>query len=76
MRAAYEGRTEVIERLLTDDELCADLIAKGKVRLSDFDFLRTARANRATYRRAAGRNLDAEDAALLAHDWMRYPIRD
>lgn len=66
----------VIERLFTDDTLCADLIAKGKVRLSDFDFLRTARANRATYRRAAGRRLDAEDAALLAHDWMRYPIRD
>jgi len=66
----------VIERLFTDDTLCADLISKGKVRLSDFDFLRTARANRATYRRAAGRRLDAEDAALLAHDWMRYPIRN
>ena len=66
----------VIERLFTDDTLCADLISKGKVRLSDFDFLRTARANRATYRRAAGRRLDADDAALLAHDWMRYPIRN
>ncbi|HPF22764.1 MAG TPA: glycosyltransferase family 1 protein [Hyphomonas sp.] len=66
----------IIERLFTDDTLCADLIAKGKIRLSDFDFLRTARANRATYRRAAGRRLDAEDAALLAHDWMRYPIRN
>jgi hypothetical protein len=43
--------------------------------LSDFDFLRTARANRAVYRRAAGRRLDAEDTALLAHDWMRNPLR-
>lgn len=65
----------VIERLFNDDALCADLIAKGKRRLSDFDFLRTARANRAVYRRAAGRRLDAEDTALLAHDWMRNPVR-
>jgi len=65
----------VIQRIFTDDALCADLIAKGKVRLSDFDFLRTARANRATYRRAAGRRLDEADTALLANDWMRNPQR-
>ncbi len=65
----------VIAQLFTDDALCADLIAKGKRRLSDFDFLRTARANRAVYRRAAGRPLDADDTALLANDWMRNPQR-
>ena len=65
----------VIQRIFTDDALCADLIAKGKVRLSDFDFLRTARANRATYRRAAGRRLNEADTALLANDWMRNQQR-
>ena len=70
-----EDMGAVIAQLFTDDALCADLVAKGKRRLSDFDFLRTARANRAVYRRAAGRRLDAEDTALLAHDWMRNPLR-
>ncbi|KCZ94543.1 glycosyltransferase family 4 protein [Hyphomonas johnsonii] len=65
----------VIERLFTDDALCADLVTKGTRRLSDFDFLRTARANRALYRRAAGRPLDAEDKKLLSTDWMRNPER-
>ncbi|WP_373003077.1 glycosyltransferase family 4 protein [Hyphomonas sp.] len=65
----------VIQRLFTDDAMCTDLIAKGKVRLADFDFLRTARANRAVYRRAGGLRPNPQDTALLANDWMRNPQR-
>lgn len=64
-----------LERLFTDDALCEDLKHKGKRRLADFDWMRTAAAYRAVYRKAAGRKLASEDAAILAHDWMRNPVR-
>lgn len=66
---------EAIGRIVSDDALAADLVAKGKRRLSDFDWARTARAYRAVYRKAAGRALSGEDRALLAQDWMRNPSR-
>ena len=66
---------EAIARIVSDDALAADLVAKGKRRLSDFDWARTARAYRAVYRKAAGRPLSGEDRALLAQDWMRNPSR-
>lgn len=66
---------DALARILTDDALCADLIAKGKRRLADFDWARTAAAYRAVYRKAAGTPLAETDRALLAHDWMRNPKR-
>jgi glycosyltransferase involved in cell wall biosynthesis len=66
---------EAIWRIFDNDELAVDLVAKGKRRLSDFDWARTARAYRAVYRKAAGQRLADEDRALLAHDWMRNPAR-
>lgn len=67
------GRT--LERLFTDDALCEDLKGKGKRRLADFDWARTAQAYRAVYRKAAGKRLAYEDVSVLAHDWMRNPKR-
>ncbi len=64
-----------LERLFSDDALCEDLKQKGKRRLADFDWARTARAYRAVYRKAAGRKLVDEDRKILAHDWMRNPLR-
>lgn len=66
---------ESLARIFSDDALCADLVQKGKRRLADFDWARTARAYRAIYRKASGRPLDTEDRAMLAHDWMRNPLR-
>ncbi len=64
---------EALFRLFSDDALCEELRAKGRRRLTDFDWARTARAYRAVYRRAAGQHLSEEDRALLAWDWMRNP---
>jgi glycosyltransferase involved in cell wall biosynthesis len=66
---------EAIWKIFSDDALAADLVAKGRRRLADFDWARTASAYRAIYRKAAGRSLSGEDRALLAHDWMRNPSR-
>lgn len=66
-----EAMGDAIARLFQDDSLCADLRAKGKKRLADFDWDRTARGYRAIYRRTASQRLNPEDKALLAWDWMR-----
>jgi glycosyltransferase involved in cell wall biosynthesis len=47
-----------------------ELIAKGRRRLNDFNWERTARAYRAVYRRAAHAALSDEDRKLLSWDWM------
>jgi len=47
-----------------------DLAARGRRRLEDFSWERTARAYRAIYRRAAHRPLSDDDRRLLAWDWM------
>jgi glycosyltransferase involved in cell wall biosynthesis len=65
-----------IERLMTDDALCDDLRARGRRRLDDFDWTRTAKGYRAVYRRVAGRGLTDEDRRLLSWDWARFPERD
>ncbi len=52
-------------------DLRRDLRARGYERLKDFDLLRTAKAYRAVYRRAAGFALTDEDRWLLEWDWMR-----
>jgi glycosyltransferase involved in cell wall biosynthesis len=64
---------DTLAKLLTDDALCEDLRAKGRRRLQDFDWTRTAKAYRAVYRQAAGQRLSEEDRMLLGWDWMRHP---
>ena len=64
-----------IEQALFDQTLREDLIARGRRRLADFDWNRTARAYRAVYRKASGQRLSAEDARLLQWDWMRNAAR-
>jgi glycosyltransferase involved in cell wall biosynthesis len=62
-----------LARLATDERLRRDLRAKGRRRLDDFDWTRTAKAYRAVYRRAAGQRPTEEDRMLLEWDWMRNP---
>jgi glycosyltransferase involved in cell wall biosynthesis len=57
-----------VERLWTDERLRAELVERGRLRVAQFDWDRTARLMRAHYRRVAGRKLDAEDRALIAAD--------
>jgi glycosyltransferase involved in cell wall biosynthesis len=70
---SVEAIAEVLQRMATDEHLRQDLIEKGKKRLDDFNWERTAKAYRAVYRRAAGRPLSEEDRLLLSWDWMRNP---
>ena len=70
-----ETIADAIEKMTTDPELRRELSVRGRRRLKDFDWTRTAKAYRAVYRRAAGRLLTEEDRFLLAWDWMREPRR-
>jgi glycosyltransferase involved in cell wall biosynthesis len=64
-----------IARLMTDDALRDDLRQRGRRRMGDFDWERTAKAYRAVYRRAADYPLTEEDRWLLQWDWLRDPHR-
>lgn len=64
---------DAVRRMATDEHLRTELICKGKLRLCDFSWERTAKAYRAVYRRAARRPLSDEDQWLLSWDWMRNP---
>ena len=64
---------DVLQHMTTDPLLRQDLVEKGRKRLGDFNWERTAKAYRAVYRRAAGRPLSEEDQFLLNWDWMRNP---
>jgi glycosyltransferase involved in cell wall biosynthesis len=66
---------DAIQCLATNQEQRQQLIERGHRRVKDFDWLRTARAFRAVYRRAAGLKLNEEDSWLLQWDWMREPHR-
>lgn len=65
-----DGIVDALLRFTQTPGLADELRTRGTRRLADFSWERTARAYRATYRRAAGRRLDDEDRALLAWDWM------
>ena len=54
-----------LARMATDFALREDLKRRGTRRLEDFSLERTAKSYRAVYRRAAGRELNAEDRCLL-----------
>jgi len=62
---------EALARMATDAVFRETLRTNGQRRLQDFPWERTARAYRATYRRAASHALSAEEKELLAWDWMR-----
>jgi glycosyltransferase involved in cell wall biosynthesis len=55
-----------IKQLWCDDELCKSLVKKGKQRIAEFTWERTARMFRAHYRRLTDRNLTNEDQSLLS----------
>lgn len=62
---------DALQRIAADAPLRDKLRAKGRERLADFDWDRTARAYRAVYRKTAGRTLSADEHKLLNWDWMR-----
>jgi glycosyltransferase involved in cell wall biosynthesis len=64
-----------LARMTTDEALREDLRQRGRRRAKDFDWDRTARAFRASYRRAADYPLTEEDEWLLQWDWLRDPHR-
>jgi glycosyltransferase involved in cell wall biosynthesis len=66
---------DALQRMTLDDRLRQDLVNRGYRRVKDFDWIRTAKAYRAVYRRAAGVPLDDEDRWLLTWDWMREPTK-
>jgi Glycosyltransferase len=57
-----------IEQLWTDEALRASLVERGRSRVAQFDWDRTARTMRAYYRRVAGQRLDPVDLALVDAD--------
>jgi glycosyltransferase involved in cell wall biosynthesis len=66
-----DSMSDALLRILFDESLREELVVKGRARLSDFDWDRTARAYRAVYRKVAGQKLSQEDASLLSWDWMK-----
>jgi len=61
-----EEMADAIQRLWTDAELRATLVARGESSVSRFTWERTARHFRAHYRRIAGRALTEADVELLS----------
>lgn len=66
-----EGIAAALARIATEPALRQQLSARGRERLADYSWERTARAYRAVYRRAAGHPLTEREELLLAWDWMR-----
>jgi glycosyltransferase involved in cell wall biosynthesis len=66
---------DALSRIFSDAQLREELRAKGRRRLADFAWERTARAYRAVYRRTAGERLSDEDRMLLEWNWMQDPRR-
>jgi glycosyltransferase involved in cell wall biosynthesis len=62
-----------LEKMTTDAALRRQLVERGRRRVKDFNWDRTARAYRAVYRRAAGTTLSDDDRWLLSWDWMKEP---
>ena len=64
-----------IAKLVRSVDLQDQLRKRGYRRVTDFDWERTAKAYRATYRQAAARELTLEERWLLQWDWMREPLK-
>jgi glycosyltransferase involved in cell wall biosynthesis len=60
-----EAVVAAVRRLWLDDALGRELARRGRERVREFTWERTAKHFRAHYRRIAGRELDAVDRALL-----------
>jgi len=56
---------ETVQKLWNDAELRQTLILRGRRRVAEYTWDRTARAFRAHYRRIAARQLTDEDQAIL-----------
>jgi glycosyltransferase involved in cell wall biosynthesis len=72
---SVESIANAVASLTTTPAVREELQKRGRQRLNDFDWERTARAYRAVYRRAAKRELNDEDRSLLSWDWMQNPQR-
>jgi glycosyltransferase involved in cell wall biosynthesis len=72
---SVEAIADAIRRMATDHALRDELRQRGYRRVGDFDWIRTAKAFRAVYRRVAGIDLTDEDRFLLEWDWMKDPQR-
>ena len=59
------GLANAVRRLWLDEVLREELAARGRVRVQQFTWRRTAKLFRAHYRQVAGRQLDHTDEALL-----------
>ncbi len=70
---SVEQIANAVARLAADSVLRDSLVRKGKNRLKDFSWERTAKAYRALYRRLARRPMTEEDRHLLNWNWMRNP---
>jgi len=66
---------ESLRVIMSDPQAYEDLRVRGYRRVKDFDWVRTAKAYRAVYRRAAGAALSEEDRWLLQWNWMGAPDR-
>ena len=64
---------DAVSKMTSDPALRRTLVERGRRRVKDFDWERTAKAYRAVYRRSAGMTLNDEDRWLLAWDWMLKP---
>jgi glycosyltransferase involved in cell wall biosynthesis len=68
-----ESIAQALKTVSQDEKIRCELVEKGKRRLSQFSWEKTARAYRAVYRKAAGKTLDKNEVALLSTDWMKTP---
>ncbi len=68
---SIESICEALLRLSSDEALRQDLASRGRRRLEDFSWERTARAYRALYRQLAGEAISGEESELLRWNWMR-----
>jgi glycosyltransferase involved in cell wall biosynthesis len=64
---------EVLEKVWTRTDVRDALKERGRQRVKDFDWVRTAKAYRAVYRRVARAGLTEEDRELLRWNWMIDP---
>jgi len=68
---SVEAIANALRRMSVNETLRNELMSKGRQRLRDFSWARTAKAYRAVYRRAARYPLTDEDQLLLSWDWMQ-----
>ena len=62
---SIDDMADKIRQIWENESLCRELREKGRRRLQDFSWEKTARAYRALYRRLANQPLDKEDRARL-----------